>query len=79
MDNCDRSEFTGSIGDPSGIYFPLSRETNVLRVNRQIRQEALPIAFRRTVFHLDDMDDLIKLLVAVGRFGRENIESLELT
>ena len=44
-----------------------------------MRQEALPIAYRRTVFHLGDMDDLIKLLVAVGRIGRDNIESLELT
>ena len=79
MDNCDRFDFTGSIGDPSGFYFPLSSETNVLRVNRQMRQEALPIAYRRTVFHLDDMDDLIKLLAAVGRVGRDNIESLELT
>lgn len=79
VDNCDEFDFTGSIGDPSGFYFPLSSELTVLRVNRQMRQEALPIAYRKTVFHLDEMDDLIKLLIAVGRIGRDNIESLELT
>lgn len=43
-----------------------------------MRQEALPLAYRRTLFQLDDMDDLIKLLVAVGKISRDNIESLEL-
>lgn len=42
-----------------------------------MRQESLPLAYRRTFFRLDDMDDLIKLLIAIGRTGRENIESLE--
>lgn len=42
-----------------------------------MRQEALPFAYRTTTFHLDDMDDLTKLLVAVGRIGRDNIESLQ--
>ena len=75
----DGFDFTGSIGDPSGFYFPLSSELTVLSVDRQIRREALPLAYRRTIFHLDDMDDLVKLLIAVGRIGRDNIESLELT
>lgn len=70
--------FTGGMGDPSGFYFPLSKDLAILRVDRQMRQEALPLAYRRTVFQLDDMDDLIKLLIAVGNVGRENIESLEL-
>jgi hypothetical protein len=43
-----------------------------------MRQEALPFAYRRTVMHLDDMDDVIKLLIAVSNIGRDNIESLEL-
>jgi hypothetical protein len=42
-----------------------------------MRQEALPRAFRSTLFRLDDMDNLIKLLIAVGYVGRDNIESLE--
>lgn len=50
----------------------------MLRVNKQMRQEALPLAYRRTVFHLSDLDDLIKLLILVGDIGRNNIESLEL-
>ncbi len=79
VSNFDEYNFTGGMGDPSGFYFPLSKELTVLRVDRQMRQEALPLAYRRTVFHLDDMDDLIKLLIAVGKIGRDNIESLELT
>ena len=78
VSNFDELNFTGGMGDHSGFYFPLSKEVTVLRVDRQIRQEALPLAYRRTVFHLDDMDDLIKLLIAVGKIGRDNIESLEL-
>ena len=74
----DELNFTGSMGDLTGFYFPLSKEVTVLRVNRQMRQEALPLAYRRTVFHLDDMDDLIKLLIAVGKIGRDNIQSMEL-
>ena len=74
----DELSFAGGIGDPSGFYFPLSKDLSILRVNRQMRQEALPLAYRRTVFHLDDMDDLIRLLIAVGKIGRANIESVEL-
>ena len=77
MDSWAGFNFTGSIGDPSGFYFPLSSELAILRVNRQMRWETLSIAYRRTIFRLDDIDDLIKLLIAVGRIGRDNIESLE--
>lgn len=68
-----------SIGDPSGFYFPLSSKTGVLGASKQMRQEALPLAYRRTHFQLADTDDLVKLLVAAGTVGRDNIESLELT
>jgi len=78
VDNRDELNFTGTLGDPSISYFPPSSELTILRVDRQTRQEALPLAYRRTVFHLDDMDDLIKLLIAVGIVGRNNIESLGL-
>ncbi len=77
VDHFDRVTFAGGIGDPSGFYFPLSKDLVVHRVNRQMRQEALPLVYQSTVFHLDDMNDLIKLLVAVGQTGRDNIESLE--
>ncbi len=43
-----------------------------------MRQEALPLAYRRTAFSVDDMDDLIRLLLAIGKLGRDNIESLDL-
>jgi hypothetical protein len=65
------------MGDPSGFYYPLSKELTVLRVNRQMRQEALPLAYQRTIFRVE-MDDLVKLLIAVGRIGRENIKNLDL-
>ena len=77
MDSHDGLKFAGSIGDPSG-FFSVQQRTAILRVNRQMRQEALPLAYRRTVFHPDDMDELIKHLLAVGRIGRDNIDSLGL-
>ncbi|KAL8648634.1 MAG: hypothetical protein Q9210_004878 [Variospora velana] len=78
VDDFNRCNFVRSIGDPSGFYFPLSSKVAALGVSRQMRQEALPFAYRRTRFHLDDMDDLVKLLLAVGKVGRDNIEMLEL-
>jgi hypothetical protein len=65
------------MGDPSGFYCPLSKELTVLRVDRQMRQEALLLAYQRTIFR-SEMDDLVKLLMAVGKVGRENIEILDL-
>ncbi|KAL9021270.1 MAG: hypothetical protein Q9185_001554 [Variospora sp. 1 TL-2023] len=78
VDDFNRCNFVRSIGDLSGFYFPLSSKVAALGVSRQMRQEALPFAYRRTLFHLDDMDDLVKLLVAVGKVGRDNIEMVEL-
>jgi len=77
VDRSNELNFAGGIGDPSGFYFPVS-SLAVLRVNKQMRQEVLPLAYCSTAFYLDDMDDLIKLLIAVGAIGRDNIESLEL-
>lgn len=42
-----------------------------------MRKEALPLAYRRTAFHLDDVDDFINLAISIGKIGRDNIESLE--
>ncbi|KND93052.1 hypothetical protein TOPH_02369 [Tolypocladium ophioglossoides CBS 100239] len=70
-------KFCRAIGDPSGLYFPFGDDCTLLRVNRQMRQEALPMAYRHTTFHLANIDDLTRLLIAVGRVGRENIESLD--
>jgi len=75
--NCHQFNFPAGLGDPKGFYFPLSRGHSILKVNKRIRQEALPLAYRRTAFRLSDIDDLIKLLLAVGELGRNNIESLE--
>lgn len=73
----NRYKFARCIGDLSGFYFPLNNELAILRVNRQIRQEALPLAYRRTTFHLWDWDELTMFLVSVGQVGRDNIEALE--
>lgn len=77
IEDFDRSTFTAAVGDPSGFCFPLSKHLSVLSISKQVRQEALPLAYRRTTFRFDDMDDLLKLLVAVGQIGRANIGSLE--
>ncbi len=63
-------------GDLSGFYFPLRMELGLLRVNKQMRSETLPLSYSRTEFHLTDLDALIRLLSVVGEIGRENIESL---
>ncbi|OJD10935.1 hypothetical protein AJ78_08185 [Emergomyces pasteurianus Ep9510] len=69
--------FAAGVGDLSGFYFSPRKDLALLRVSKQMRQEALPIAYRRTVFRLDDMDEFIKLAILIGRIGRDNIESLE--
>ena len=76
--NYVRFNFPAALGDPSGFYFPLSEDLGMLRVDKQMRQETLPLAYRRTRFNLIDMDDLVRFLLAVGKLGRDNIESLEL-
>ncbi len=77
IDEFEQDNLTRGIGDPSGFYYPLSKDLVVLRVNKQMRREALPLAYRRTTFILDDLDDVIKLLIAIGQVGRDNIESLQ--
>ena len=77
-ENFNRLNFPRGMGDLGGFYFPLCRDVGILQVNKQMRREVLPVAFRHTTFRLDDMDDAIRLLIAVGRTGRDNIEMLEL-
>ena len=68
--------FCSGIGDPTGFYFPLGRDLAVSAVNHQIREEILPLYYRTSRFHLDSIDAVIQLLVAVGSIGRQNIQSL---
>ncbi|KAK3296335.1 uncharacterized protein B0H64DRAFT_374433 [Chaetomium fimeti] len=77
IDKFEQDNLIRGIGDPSGFYYPLSKSLVVLRVNKQMRLEALPFAYRRTTFIWDDLDDVIKFLVAIGQVGRDNIESLQ--
>lgn len=69
--------FPEGICDPSGFFFQLTQNISALKVNKQMRQEALPITYQRTLFQLDDMDDFIKFAILIGEIGRNNIESLE--
>ncbi|MCJ1307665.1 hypothetical protein MMC25_001313 [Agyrium rufum] len=69
--------FPQGLGDPRGFYYPLSKDFTLLRVDRQMREESLPLAYRQMTFHLGDIDDTIRFLVAIGQIGRDNIESLE--
>ena len=71
-----RDAFCASLGDPTGFYFPLRKDLTFLQVNRQMRQETLPLYYRKTSFHLMDIDTLIQFLVASGSVGRRNIQSL---
>jgi hypothetical protein len=42
-----------------------------------MRQEALPVAYQKTIFRLDDIDAVIRLLLTIGTIGRSNIGFLE--
>ncbi|EED17211.1 hypothetical protein TSTA_022650 [Talaromyces stipitatus ATCC 10500] len=77
VDQFNSTTFAGALGDPTGFFFPLNKDLSVLLVNKQIRQEALPIAYRKTFFRLDDIDDFIKVIISIGQIGRANIESVE--
>ncbi|KAM5349320.1 hypothetical protein ACJ41O_005825 [Fusarium nematophilum] len=77
IDAFDHLCFPAAVGDPSGFFFQLGKEPAILKASRQIRQEALPLAYRNTTFCLDDMDDVVKVLIAVGHIGRSNITSLQ--
>ncbi len=79
MSTFDELNFTEGMSDSSDFYFSLSKKLTVLRINRQMHQETLLLAYCRTIFHLNDMNDLIKLLIAIGKIGRDSIESLKLT
>lgn len=77
VDIFNSTTFVEAMGDPTGFYFPLHNHLSVLLINKQIRQEALPIAYRRTFFRLDDIDDFIKVAISIGQIGRANIESVQ--
>ncbi|KAL8662086.1 MAG: hypothetical protein Q9168_008309 [Polycauliona sp. 1 TL-2023] len=69
-------DFSGSIGDLRGIYFPLVVGSALLAVNQQMREEALPLVYRNTSFEQEDVDGVVNFLLGIGHIGRENIESL---
>ncbi|KAH7009219.1 uncharacterized protein B0I36DRAFT_437046 [Microdochium trichocladiopsis] len=72
----EHNDFPRGIGDPSGFYYPLSKASSVLHVNKQIRGEALPLAFRLITFCFDSLKRATMFLMAAGQIGRENIETL---
>lgn len=69
-------KFAKRLGDYSGFYFPFG-SLGMLAACKQMRYESLALLYRKTAFHLDDIDEVIQLLIAVGDIGRQNIESLE--
>ena len=73
----NRYKFARCVGDPSGFCFPLNNELAILRVNRQMRREVLPLAYGRTTFHPYDWEELLMLLISVGQIGRDNIEAFK--
>ncbi|KAL8949470.1 MAG: hypothetical protein Q9222_004418 [Ikaeria aurantiellina] len=70
--------FIPGLADPSGVFFPVGARHGLLEVCRRLREEALPLVYRQTAFLLDDVDHTVRFLMAVGKIGRENIESLQL-
>ncbi|KIW14341.1 hypothetical protein PV08_07123 [Exophiala spinifera] len=64
------------LGNLSGFHFPLS-SLPILKVSKSIHSRALPLVYRATEFQLEDMDTVIRLLMAIGSIERDNIESLE--
>lgn len=69
-------DILGSIGDPSGFYFPFVAGSGLLAVNREMLEEALPLTFRSNSFELEDIDKVVVLLICIGHIGRDNIKSL---
>lgn len=67
-----------ALGDPGGLYTSFSEGIAILRVNKQIRREALPVAFQETAIRAVDLDGAVALLLAIGRIGRDNITSFQL-
>ncbi|KAL4802475.1 hypothetical protein BDV18DRAFT_146794 [Aspergillus unguis] len=72
-------EFARATGDPTGFYFPFRSELGVLAANRQMREETLPLAYRKASIYLDDMDNFIRFAVSIGEVGRENVEDIGFT
>jgi hypothetical protein len=68
--------FAEGLGEPSGFYFPVLVDSPLPFLSRQIRTEGLPLAFRRVSLTADDMDGLIRLLIAIGDIGRSNVVSI---
>jgi hypothetical protein len=68
-----------SVCEPSGFYFPLAPGINALLVNEQIRQESLPFISRRLQLTWYDIDDFIKFAISIGKTGRDNVESVNVS
>jgi len=60
----------------SGAYFPFTG-IPILQTCWQARSEALSLAYRNTKFCLDDIDEAIQFLVAIGSVGRCNVRALQ--
>ncbi|KAK5998034.1 hypothetical protein PT974_00404 [Cladobotryum mycophilum] len=73
-----RIKFPGSMGDFSGFFYPIRPSIWLLHVNKQVRAEALPFAYRQTEFDVEQLNHAVQLLVGIGRIGRENIKFLHL-
>ncbi|KAL4918662.1 hypothetical protein BDW62DRAFT_60661 [Aspergillus aurantiobrunneus] len=68
-----------AIADPSGFYYPFRSDLGLLAVNKQVREEALGIAYRKSFVQLEDMDDFIVFAISIGKIGQGNVESMSFT
>ncbi|KAL6232556.1 hypothetical protein BDW75DRAFT_217505 [Aspergillus navahoensis] len=67
------------IGDLSGFWYPFRSNLGLLAVSKQIREEALGLAYRKSFIQLEDMDDFIVFAVSIGKLGHDNVESIGFT
>lgn len=76
MVNMHRLRFAGALGDASGFYFGLG-SIPIMLVNRGLRKRAMRIFYRGGRFQCRSVEDLLQFLIAMGDFGRNNVEHIE--
>jgi hypothetical protein len=72
-------DFCRAIGNPRRCGFYFGNFHVLLRVNRQVYLEVLPLAYRQTTFILPNVEELMSFLIAVGPMDWDNIESLRVS
>jgi hypothetical protein len=70
------TQFPEIIGDCTGFFWS-PRDCESLSLCKALRAEILPVAYENTSFEARDMDDMMKLLIAMGSVGRRSVGHLD--